>query len=113
MRSLPCLALCGVGLLSWSAPGVAGGKKDDPQGPALNVDIVEYMMSFNKSKDGKLTKEELTDRRLYRVFDRADKDKHGYVTREEYDLQFADIFDQIVAWADGAPINVVNPEVLR
>ena len=37
----------------------------------------------------------------------------GYVTREEYELQFTDIFDQIVAYADGAPINVVNPAVLR
>jgi D-3-phosphoglycerate dehydrogenase / 2-oxoglutarate reductase len=36
----------------------------------------------------------------------------GYVTREEYDLQFSDIFDQINAYAAGAPINVVNPEVL-
>lgn len=36
----------------------------------------------------------------------------GYVTKEEYDTQFSDIFDQIVAYADGAPINVVNPEVL-
>ena len=36
----------------------------------------------------------------------------GYVTREEYELQFTDIFDQIVAYASGAPINVVNPEVL-
>ena len=36
----------------------------------------------------------------------------GYVTREEYEIQFADIFDQIVAYARGAPINVVNPEVL-
>ena len=36
----------------------------------------------------------------------------GYVTREEYEVHFADIFDQIVAWAAGAPINVVNPEVL-
>jgi D-3-phosphoglycerate dehydrogenase len=33
----------------------------------------------------------------------------GYVTREEYELQFADIFDQIVAWATGTPIHVVNP----
>ena len=33
----------------------------------------------------------------------------GYVTREEYDLQFADIFDQINAFARGAPINVINP----
>jgi D-3-phosphoglycerate dehydrogenase / 2-oxoglutarate reductase len=37
----------------------------------------------------------------------------GYVTHEEYDLQFSDIFDQINAYAAGAPINVVNPEVLQ
>ena len=36
----------------------------------------------------------------------------GYVTREEYDLQFSDVFDQIVAYAAGSPINVVNPAVL-
>ncbi len=37
----------------------------------------------------------------------------GYVTREEYEVQFADIFDQINAYAAGAPINVINPEVLK
>jgi D-3-phosphoglycerate dehydrogenase / 2-oxoglutarate reductase len=37
----------------------------------------------------------------------------GYVTRDEYDIQFSDIFDQIVAYAAGAPINVVNPRVLQ
>jgi D-3-phosphoglycerate dehydrogenase len=37
----------------------------------------------------------------------------GYVTREEYELQFTDIFDQILAYAAGAPINVVNPAVLQ
>ena len=37
----------------------------------------------------------------------------GYVTREEYEIQFADIFDQIIAYASGKPINVVNPEVLK
>jgi D-3-phosphoglycerate dehydrogenase len=36
----------------------------------------------------------------------------GYVTKEEYETQFIDIFDQIVAFAAGAPINVVNPEAL-
>jgi D-3-phosphoglycerate dehydrogenase len=34
----------------------------------------------------------------------------GYVSRDEYELQFADIFDQIVAYAAGTPTNVVNPE---
>ena len=37
----------------------------------------------------------------------------GYVSRDEYEIQFADIFDQIIAYAAGAPINVVNPEVLK
>ncbi len=37
----------------------------------------------------------------------------GYVTEDEYELQFSDIFDQIVAYAAGTPINVVNREVLR
>ena len=37
----------------------------------------------------------------------------GYVTRDEYELQFADIFEQVVAYAAGRPINVVNPEVLE
>ena len=36
----------------------------------------------------------------------------GYVTRDEFELQFADVFDQIVAYAAGAPIHVVNPDAL-
>ncbi|MFL5619616.1 MAG: D-2-hydroxyacid dehydrogenase family protein [Gemmatimonadaceae bacterium] len=35
----------------------------------------------------------------------------GYVTRDEYEIQFSDIFDQITAYAEGTPINVVNPRV--
>jgi D-3-phosphoglycerate dehydrogenase len=37
----------------------------------------------------------------------------GYVTRDEYELQFAEIFDQILAFAAGAPINVANPDALK
>jgi D-3-phosphoglycerate dehydrogenase / 2-oxoglutarate reductase len=37
----------------------------------------------------------------------------GYVTRDEWELQFGDVFRQITAFAAGTPINVVNPEVLR
>ena len=36
----------------------------------------------------------------------------GYVTYEEWDLQFADIFDQIVAFDEGHPINAINPDAL-
>jgi len=34
----------------------------------------------------------------------------GYVTHEEFDLQFSDVFDQINAFAAGSPIHVINPE---
>jgi D-3-phosphoglycerate dehydrogenase len=37
----------------------------------------------------------------------------GYVTRDEYETQFIDIFDQINAYAAGKPINVVNPDALK
>jgi D-3-phosphoglycerate dehydrogenase / 2-oxoglutarate reductase len=36
----------------------------------------------------------------------------GYVTNEEYETQFIDIFDQINAYAAGKPINVINTAVL-
>ncbi len=36
----------------------------------------------------------------------------GYVTREDYEVQFGEIFEQIVAYGAGAPINVINPDVL-
>jgi D-3-phosphoglycerate dehydrogenase len=35
----------------------------------------------------------------------------GFVTEDEFDLQFADIFDQVNAYAEGAPIHMINPEV--
>jgi D-3-phosphoglycerate dehydrogenase / 2-oxoglutarate reductase len=36
----------------------------------------------------------------------------GYVTRDEWELQFRDIFGQVTAFSAGSPTNVVNPEVL-
>ena len=35
----------------------------------------------------------------------------GFVTEDELDLQFADIFEQVVAFNNGNPINMINPEV--
>lgn len=37
----------------------------------------------------------------------------GFVTEDEFELQFSDIFDQVVAFRNGAPIHVINPEVTR
>ncbi len=37
----------------------------------------------------------------------------GYVSRDEYEIQFSDIFGQIAAYIAGKPVNVVNPGVLK
>jgi D-3-phosphoglycerate dehydrogenase len=36
----------------------------------------------------------------------------GYVERDAYEAAFTDVFDQIVAYAAGKPVSVINPEVL-
>jgi len=36
----------------------------------------------------------------------------GYVTEDEFDLQFKDIFDQVNAYSSGTPVHMINPEVL-
>jgi len=37
----------------------------------------------------------------------------GYVARENFERMFGTIFDQILAFAAGKPVNVVNPQVLE
>src|SRR5579863_8136856 len=61
-----------------SAEKPAQAKKDYSESS-----IVKRMMAFNKKNDGKLTKEEVTDPRLHRLFDLADANKDGVVTKEE------------------------------
>ena len=37
----------------------------------------------------------------------------GYVERDGLEHMFGLVFDEVLAYADGKPINVVNPEVLE
>ena len=43
----------------------------------------------------------------------GDLDGLGYVEHDSFEGQFSEIFDQILAYERGAPIHVVNPDVLR
>lgn len=76
---LPALA-CAVALLTEAVAQPPRGKdrKDKDGGP-----LVERLMALDKNKDGKLTRDEVTDERLQRLFDRADANKDGEVTRDE------------------------------
>src|SRR5436309_5833292 len=91
MRSVTRLLILVVGLGVLASVGAAQSPKDQPSGTpkggptnASAVDaIVARMMAFDTNKDGKLTRDEITDERLLRLFDRADANKDGVVTREE------------------------------
>jgi hypothetical protein len=74
---------------SWAEAQPGGGKKGGKGSTETVDEFVKKMMAFNKAKDGKLTKEELTDPRLQALFARADSNKDGVVTREELEALFA------------------------
>ena len=37
----------------------------------------------------------------------------GYVERDQIELYYSDLFDQVLACARGKPVNVINPEALN
>src|ERR1700679_3232234 len=83
------VCLCVPALLSADQPpkGKGADGKGGGKGPAMSAkemadDLVEHMMAFDKNKDGKLTRDEITDSRLLRLFDQADTKKAGVETKE-------------------------------
>src|SRR5947209_3847436 len=63
-------------------PPKATSRAGAASSPAVDA-FVAKMMAFDKNKDGKLTRDEITDERLLRLFDQADANKDGVVTEEE------------------------------
>ncbi len=80
LQSILLAALCATALLS---QGTAQSPGKEKAKDFSSSSIVTGMMAFDKNKDGKLTKDEVTDVRLHRLFDRADANKDGIVTKEE------------------------------
>src|SRR5437879_5087298 len=88
---LTLAALVGILALAATASAAQPGGKKDKGGKDAGETVDEFvakLMAFNKAKDGKLTKEELTDPRLHALFDRADANKDGVVTRAELEALF-------------------------
>jgi hypothetical protein len=82
-------ASIGIVVLCVSIGGVSHalaqrGKDGDRPAAASGADaFVAKMMKFDKNKDGKLTKDEITDERLLSLFERADANHDGVVTADE------------------------------
>ncbi len=62
--------------------GQRGGGEREQTKPAEGG-MVAQLMGFDKNKDGKLQKDEMTDERLLKLFERADANRDGTVTKEE------------------------------
>src|SRR5262245_2640588 len=73
--------LCAAALLLQATAQPPGAKKEAKD--YSNSTIVTAIMAFDKDKTGKVTREQVTDQRLHRLFDQADVNKKGVVTREE------------------------------
>jgi Spy/CpxP family protein refolding chaperone len=67
-----------------------------------NSPLVTHMMRFDTRHNGKLTRDEITDDRLLRLFDEADANKDGIVTRDEL-IAIAVKLDSQVASDSGGP----------
>ncbi|WZO99993.1 EF-hand domain-containing protein [Isosphaeraceae bacterium EP7] len=85
MQSLRKIAMTG-GLLflstnAWAQQGPGGGPPPGQGGPG--GDLTARMMAFDSDNDGKITKVEVTDERLQRLFERADADNDGSVSKDE------------------------------
>jgi hypothetical protein len=89
MRTLAAMVLT-YGFLAAASLAEAQGPPGLREGPPESADdFVTRIMAFDANKDGTLTKAEVTDARLQRLFDRADANKDGTATKEELTALFA------------------------
>jgi hypothetical protein len=90
--------LCAAQVASAQPPGGPGDGPGRGFSKQQDIDdLVSRMMAFDANKDGHLIRSEMTDNRLLRLFDRADADKNGTVTKSELtalaEKEHADIRD--------------------
>jgi hypothetical protein len=81
---MTCGLLAAIPLAMAQRPGGGRGASAQARKSADGSDgLISRLMAFDENKDGKLTKDEVTDQRLQRLFDRADADHDGVVTKQE------------------------------
>ena len=80
-----------------------GYSQPPQQQPSTPSAFVDKMMAFDKNHDGKLTRDEITDERLQGLFDRADANRDGVVTKEELEAVYRSEAAQYQGRGPGGP----------
>ena len=95
MRITTKILMTGVALsagIALSAPSLIKAQppsRNDRISSSTSVNaMIARMMSYDKNKDGKLTRAEVTDERMASLFDQADVNNDGVVTKEELKTLF-------------------------
>ncbi|VTR91067.1 secreted protein : Uncharacterized protein OS=Singulisphaera acidiphila (strain ATCC BAA-1392 / DSM 18658 / VKM B-2454 / MOB10) GN=Sinac_2097 PE=4 SV=1: EF-hand_5: EF-hand_5 [Gemmata massiliana] len=84
--------------------GAKGGFGGPGGGRASSAEeMVTRLMAFDKNNDGKLSKDEVTDERLKPLFDRADANKKGVLTKDELTAFFTKEMGAFGAGGPGGP----------
>lgn len=88
MKSLKSFLLLGGCLLIPSTllaqpPARPNEPRNESRGGSDATSFVTRLMTLDKNQDGKLSKSEVTDNRLQALFERADADRNGEVTKDE------------------------------
>ena len=78
-----------VAMVSAQPPGGPGGERRQRNDGAAASASVARMMTLDTNKDGKLSKDEVSDSRLAALFERADADHDGILTKEELIADFS------------------------
>jgi hypothetical protein len=82
----------------WAQPP-GGGRRGESAGTAES--FIARLFAFDANQDGKLSKEEMTDKRLLPLFERADADHDGVVTKDELQALYSK--ESATAQAAGGP----------
>ncbi|USN99233.1 MAG: EF-hand domain-containing protein [Phycisphaeraceae bacterium] len=84
---MQALVVCGVfasaGFFQPARPGTPDESRRQPGGPNMAERFVDRLMAQDANGDGKLSRDEVPERVAERLFDDADADKDGFLTREE------------------------------
>ena len=89
MLRLTCCMVVVIGanlVILAQAPSPTTKSTDDPpktDQKQKDLPVVTKMMAYGKKHEGKVSRDEVTDERLLRLFDLADTKKEGVVTKEQ------------------------------